>query len=195
MSDDIIEPKDGSPSFFELELSLKDDLGIDFQLNPNTARQLGLSLADVIRTRTRDQQSPLTGGAFARYSDEYAEKKGVSPTEVDLTLLGDMLDSITVTDVFTDRIVLGFDDTNQVPKAYNHHTGDTVPARPFFGLTRDEIDDVKRNLSERLKDEETKAKRQRQKEERLQEVADEEVDRLVNAITSSIRFSFRPPGD
>lgn len=192
---DTIEPKGGTPNFFELDLDLEQDLGIDFPISEMTARQLGLLLADKIKERTRDDGKPLTGGTFTEYSEKYAKRKGVAPSDVDLTLFGDMLDSITVTDVFSDSIVIGFDDQDQVPKAYNHHTGDTVPERPFFGLTKSEIASVKRELRGRLQREKTQNQNQRQEKEQIQEVADQEIQSLVDAIRSGIRFSFRPPGE
>lgn len=56
-----------------------------------------------------------------------------------------------------DSVVTDFDDSNRVKifinddlntaKGFNHHIGETLPKRPWFGLTTDEV----RSLSEQVK--------------------------------------------
>ena len=74
------------------------------------------------------------GKAFTKYSEEYADLKGVSRGDVDMTFKGDMLSAI---DGMSDNgeIVLFINDENETLKAYNHNVGDTLPKRTFFGLT------------------------------------------------------------
>ena len=62
-------------------------------------------------------------------------------------LEGDMLDSMSrVRDEErrnTVKIAIG---ESEVPKAYNHQKGDTLPKRTFFGLTDSEARDIAREL-------------------------------------------------
>lgn len=75
------------------------------------------------------------GGKFQSYSPEYAEFKGSS--EVDLTLFGDMLNSVEARPDGS-KVELFIDDDLNTKKGYNHHVGDTLPERPWFGLTENE---------------------------------------------------------
>lgn len=80
------------------------------------------------------------------YSDAYAKSldfkaAGKSKGKVNMTLTGDMLASVDVTDTKGNRIKVGVSE-DQVPKAFNHLTGDTVPERPWFGVSREEVEDI-----------------------------------------------------
>ena len=84
------------------------------------------------------------GREFKPYTKEYAEEKGVSRSDVDLTLLGDMLLSIQgESDGSAVQLKI---EGEEAPKAYGHITGfkghPTIPngkyKRDFFGLTIDE---------------------------------------------------------
>jgi len=81
-----------------------------------------------------------SGRGFTRYSKEYAEQKGVGQGDVDMTLFGDMLLSV---DAETDRskIKITIPDS-ELLKSYNHLTGDTVPKRDWFGITKDEAEAI-----------------------------------------------------
>jgi len=82
------------------------------------------------------------GKDFTAYSEDYADAKGVSPNDVDLTLMGDMLLSIDAeVQGNSVRMFIGGADV-ETKKAFNHHTGDTLPARPFFGLSEKEARDI-----------------------------------------------------
>jgi hypothetical protein len=82
----------------------------------------------------------INGRAFKQYSEDYAEFKGVSRGDVDLTLTSAMLAGIN--GETQDARVRIFVDPDQVPKAFNHCTGDTLPRRNFFGLTAEEIESI-----------------------------------------------------
>ena len=127
------------------EINLKRYLGDD--ATPEQ-KQLFAELAiEQINQRTLDGKT-IHGGKFKRYSKEYADFKGVSRDSVDLFLEGDMLDSLeTQEDGNKIKITIGGDSV-ETAKGYNHHVGDTLPKRPWFGLTTDEV----RALSDQIKE-------------------------------------------
>lgn len=103
-----------------------------------------------IEDRTKDGRD-INNKKFRPYSSEYAEFKGVSRGDVDLTLNDNMLQS--------------FDDSNsaeqanivkvqmkpgtQTLKAFNHNTGDTLPQRTFFGVNnKRELEPLLREVDE-----------------------------------------------
>lgn len=108
------------------------------------------SAIEKIIERTRSGTS-LKGGGFKGYSKAYqnstAFKAFGKSAQVDLTLAGDMLDQLTVIEQNTNRITLGWEDSLQNAKAYNHNTGDTLPKREFFGLQKKEIDELKQEFA------------------------------------------------
>jgi len=86
------------------------------------------------------------------YSKTYAESldfkaAGKSKNKVNMALTGDMLADITVENLPGAKIKLTFNDETETAKAYNHMVGDTVPQRPFFGVTKDDVEDAISNIS------------------------------------------------
>lgn len=84
------------------------------------------------------------GRSFFPYSEKYADRKGVSPNDVDMTLFGDMLLSIN-SESTRDKVTIKIDDSDEAIKAYAHMKGfpghKTIkngPVREFFGITDDE---------------------------------------------------------
>lgn len=98
------------------------------------------------------------GKDFRQYTKEYAEEKGVSRGDVDLTLFGDMLLSI---DGESDgsRVRLKIEG-EEAAKAYGHITGfqghPTIPngkyKRDFFGLTREEAETIAESIRDESAD-------------------------------------------
>lgn len=129
------------------EINLKRLLGRD--PTPSEKTFFGELAIEQINTRTLDG-STIHGGNFKRYSKEYADKKGVSRDSVDLFLEGDMLDSLEFTETDNGiKLFIGGADV-ETKKGFNHHVGDTLPKRPWFGVTTDEA----RNLAEASRGEE-----------------------------------------
>jgi phage gpG-like protein len=87
----------------------------------------------------------LNNEKFKRYSEDYADFKGVSRSDVDMTLFGDMLLSVNGDATRNGvRISISGDEAS---KAFGHMTGfrghPTIkngPKREFFGLTNDEAE-------------------------------------------------------
>lgn len=101
------------------------------------------------------------GNRFRSYTEDYADEKGVSRSDVDMTLLGDMLLSIG-SSVNGDRVKIEIP-ASEAPKAYGHITGfkghPTIPQgkykRDFFGLTRDEAEQIADSIKDQSFQEET----------------------------------------
>jgi len=98
---------------------------------------------ETIIIRTQDGKD-WQGKSFPDYTTEYAEEKGVSVGDVDLTDFGDMLLGIE-SSTQGGSIVLKMDD-NEVGKAHGNITGsygqpspNKSKARDFFGLSEKEI--------------------------------------------------------
>lgn len=109
-----------------------------------------------INQRTLDGTT-VDGGSFVPYSEDYAEKKGVSRNSVDLFLEGDMLNNLTY-DIDPDRGVVEILLTGEeAAKGYNHHVGDTLPRRRWFGLTPDEVESIANQVAEDVDSDDTQA--------------------------------------
>lgn len=86
-----------------------------------------------IENHTRAGVSPVTGRNFEKLSKEYAKKKramgkGSSP---DLHLKDKMIESMRA-DIKKNGIEFKITNATEKKKAFNHITGDTLPARPFL---------------------------------------------------------------
>lgn len=108
-------------------------------------REAFVSLAiERIIERTQSGQD-INGRELAEYSEDYADKKGVDPSEVDMTLMGDMLLSIKRLSN-RDKLKFGITDDLEAKKSYNHNTGDTLKKRTFFGLTSQEQKEIANSI-------------------------------------------------
>ena len=63
-----------------------------------------------------------------------------------MKLTGSMLASVDLIGDRADKIEIGIDN-EEAPKAYNHIVGDTVPARPWLGLTPKDLEKVKKEYA------------------------------------------------
>jgi len=98
---------------------------------------------DLIEERTKRQKGVKDQKLenFPKYSKEYAKEKGSK--KVDLTLSGDMLGLMDVVKETKNTIEIGWEDDTENAKAFNHTTGDTLPKRNFFDLTKREVTKLK----------------------------------------------------
>jgi len=83
---------------------------------------------------------------FSPYSKEYAQFKG--QTNVDLELTGSMLNSIIPLDLgSSDKLTIGIANKD-APKAHGHMTGQEgkgpLPKRPFLDMTEREMEQIRR---------------------------------------------------
>lgn len=120
-----------------------------------TAKQKEL-FADLVIDKMVDrtiQGKDINNRKFRRYSKDYAEKKGVSTSSVDLTLTGDMLNSISDKTSGKVKVEIAQDET---PKAYGHISGmeghpiiKNGKVRDFFGFkSKRQISDVLSRVDE-----------------------------------------------
>jgi len=87
-------------------------------------------LLDSILDYVGSSKSPVSGGSFKKsLSPEYAKFSGKKSANLDLN--GDMLNSLTFM-ISDESIMLGIFDEDEIPKAYNHNVGDTLPQRQFL---------------------------------------------------------------
>lgn len=112
-----------------------------------------------IKQRTLDGQT-FNGGKFKKYTKRYADFKGVTQDSVDLFLEGDLLDSITV-DSSSVKPKIYVDGDLQVKKGYNHHVGDTLPKRSWWGLRDDEAEMLAEAVKEVVEEVEEKTTQKR----------------------------------
>ena len=86
----------------------------------------------------------IDGDKFEPYTKDYADKKGVARSSVDLILNGDMLQSFEP-DITKNMVKIKISEGVETLKAYNHCVGDTMPvARTFFGIKNE--DELRRIL-------------------------------------------------
>ena len=112
---------------------------------------------ETIKQRTLDNQD-VNNKKFARYSQEYADRKGVSVDSVDLFLEGDMLDSIAriKSQEKSGTIKIKVKGKLNTLKAHNHQTGQTLPKRTWFGLLEKEVESIVSSIKEKTVDDRNK---------------------------------------
>lgn len=137
------------------KINLKDLFGKNASKVKPVKEAFVQAVIDRIVERT-EGGTAVTGRPFkSPYSKEYAESLEFkaarkSRDNVNMKLTGDMLRSIDLIDETTNTVTIGIDDPEEAPKAFNHQTGDTVPRRPFFGITKKELEEVAKEFVERL---------------------------------------------
>lgn len=156
------------------EIDLNKLFGSDISEDEQLVLKIGQKIIDYMEERVDDGLGYGRTKLKSPYSDAYANSlnfkaAGKSKTDVNMKLSGDMMASIDIIEVNGSKVTIGIDDPDQVPKAFNHQTGDTVPRRPFFGVTNEEL---KQYVLSEFKDE-IKAKRT---------TSAEEQSRLISAI-------------
>lgn len=142
----------------EFTVDLKELFGIDFKGNRALRELVGQKIIDEMRKRT--DEGKAVGGKRdlkAPYSKMYADSDefkafGKSKNKVNMQLTGDMMGLMDIKKQDGNTITIGWDESEENHKAYNHNTGDTVPKRPFFGMTNEELNQVKRELKPEIKE-------------------------------------------
>ena len=112
-------------------------------------RQALEQMAGAVEGQTRDRiqhkKAGPEGQAWDAWSDSYAATRIDKPGKSLLQNEGDLLDSITTGEITDDGAEVG---TNLIYAA-THQFGDTernIPARPYLGLSRANVDDLERLL-------------------------------------------------
>ena len=115
---------------------------------------------DVIENRTLDGKN-INGKKFKKYSESYAEFKGVTRDSVDMFLSGDMLDSMKrkKKEETDNTVFLHLDSKLETKIGYNHMTNKSksnpLPKREFFGVTDSEAE----SIANKIRDKKANAKK------------------------------------
>lgn len=149
----ILKPTVGLDAIYQ-EIDLGDVTGLDLSDYRGVKEAIGQAMVDHIRARTLDNRSYEGGKLKSPYSKQYQKSlkfkaAGKSARDINMTLTGDMLASLDV-EMGKESAVRVIIDSEQVPKAYNHITGDTVPKRNFFGLKDKELTAILEDFSDDL---------------------------------------------
>lgn len=139
----------------EQEIDLGDAFGVDLSDADGLKQAIAQAMIDRMTARTENGKGlKFTSGGNARevdlhkpYSKEYVNSlefkaAGKKRNDINMTLKGDMLASVDVLSTTGNKIKIGIDDELQILKAYNHITGDTVPSRPWFGVSKKDLDEI-----------------------------------------------------
>lgn len=145
-------------------INLEEEFGVDLRRNTALKQALGQAIIDKMLKRTSDGNGIIftKDGKGRRvklkspYSDKYAESDefkafGKKKNKVNMELTGDMLASIDILRSRGNELVIGIDDPEEVEKSFNHNTGDTVPKRPFFGVSKKELREIKKEFNGDIK--------------------------------------------
>ncbi len=128
---------------------------------------IGLEVINTIIKRAKAGEKP-GGGSFPGYSKEYKGsldyKNAGKSSKVNLTLSGDMLDSIVIKKNTGKAVEIGFSDSDQEAKAEGNHigsygqdSGSRAKARPFFEVTKDELKSILKKYPQGTKKAEKRA--------------------------------------
>ena len=126
--------------------------------DPGLRRNIAESLISKIEDRTAKGQGVDGNGSVVKLKSPYSKMYSDSPefkafgkkkTEVNMKLTGSMLSSIDMINENSKSIEIGIAN-EEAPKAFNHMTGDTVPQRPFLGLTSGDLDSVKEEYKDEV---------------------------------------------
>lgn len=145
-------------------INLEEEFGVDLRRNTALKQALGQAIIDKMLKRTSEGNGIIftKDGKGRRvklkspYSDKYAESDefkafGKKKNKVNMELTGDMLASIDILRSRGNELVIGIDDPEEVEKSFNHNTGDTVPKRPFFGVSKKELREIKKEFDGDIK--------------------------------------------
>lgn len=145
-------------------INLKDEFGVDFRGMRSLREALGEAILRKIRLRAQSGKGvQFTADGRGReitlkapYSKEYADSlefkaAGKSRGKVNMTLTGDMLGLMDITRQTGNEIEIGWTESEENAKAYNHSIGDTVPRRPFFGVSKSDLQEIKKEFSNEIR--------------------------------------------
>jgi|CXWL01.1.fsa_nt_gi hypothetical protein len=158
-------PKVSTSGGYEVsqEINLKEVFGVDLSNNDDLKQLIGEAIIQTIRQRTESgkgikfsESGDASTYAMKKYSKAYkesAEFRAFNKTDkVNLTMSGDMLGLLDIVKSTGNKIKIGWDDSEQNAKAYNHTVGDTVPERPFFGVSKSELKNIAKEFKSEIAD-------------------------------------------
>jgi len=153
----------------EQTIDLKKEFGVDFTGARAVKESIAQAIIDKIVSRTKSGRGMLFKGQEGKevklkspYSKMYAGSQdfkafGKKKSKVNLTLTGDMLESIDIKSIKGNELVIGIVERVEKKKAYAHSTGKEndsklkMPQRPFFGVNSKELTAIKNKFSSEIK--------------------------------------------
>lgn len=127
----------GNQSEYELIVDANELMGFDLQ--DSAVRQLGEAIVRRIVDRTQgglDVDGRTQRPSYSQaYKDSFEFQALGKTNRVNLTLLGSMMGLLSVKNVDRQIITIGWNDSTENAKGFNHNTGDTLPRREFLGLS------------------------------------------------------------
>jgi hypothetical protein len=148
----------------EQTIDLEETFGVSFKGMRSLREALGEAILDTIRKRSEAGKGLRFSGERATpvtlkkpYSKAYKDSLdfkafGKSPAKINMTLTGDMLGLMDIKKQTGESITIGWDEKDENAKAYNHSVGDTVPRRPFFGVSKTELNKIKKDFSAEIRE-------------------------------------------
>lgn len=157
-------------------------VNIPIDLNAYQRKDLGVRIINKVIDRTRNEFKDKNNQKFkGKYSDKYSKSldfkiAGKKANEIDLTLTGDMLDSLEILEHGPGYIDIGYKSSynglgkveGNVTGLYGKH-GKTSP-RDFLGITKKDIDDLINEIDLGLP----------------REITNREINKTVNKIIQNI---------
>lgn len=114
-------------------------------------QSFGGALIDKIREKARNEDFLRQSRGAGVYSDEYAKSFefkvfGKSKGNVNMTQSGFMLEDIDITDQDGSKMSIAFGAPINKKKAHGHITGNIGKVRDFFGVTDQELNQLKKEF-------------------------------------------------
>ena len=136
-----------------LDINLKEIFGKNLPNDESLRTVIGQSIVEKILERTEKGQFLAQSKGAGRYSKDYVESDefkifGKSQGDVNLTLKGDMLGQMRSVTKSRNVIRIDWNSSLQAAKAHGHITGNVGKKRDFLGLTKKEIEELKKEFSE-----------------------------------------------
>ena len=175
----------------EQTIELDDVFDIDFTELRSLREAIGEAILQRIKERTEAGEgiasygeSPRIVALKAPYSKAYEKSldfaaAGKSRGKVNMRLTGDMLELMDIKRQNGNSITIGWTDSTENAKAYNHNVGDTVPRRPFFGISKKELFEIKDQFQDEILEAIEMQKSGKSKE------FEKKVEQLLNMIGAS----------
>jgi hypothetical protein len=124
---------------------IKETIQLPRKLKPAQREVIAEEVIDFIRDRSFAGLDK-NNRKFKKYSDKYAERKGVPIDEVDLVLTGELMEKLQVLKITPSEITIGYEKGDSVnAKAEGNITGsygrepNRKKARDFLGITRKDL--------------------------------------------------------
>jgi hypothetical protein len=153
-------------SSVEQTIDLEELFGVSFKGATQLKEAIGQAIIDRIVSRTEagvgmsfnSQGKGQTLKLKSPYSKAYTKSTefkahGKSKNKINMKLTGDMLGLMDIKKQTGNSVTIGWDKGDgQDAKVFNHQTGDTVPRRPFFGISRTELLKIKSEFNPDVKE-------------------------------------------